>query len=153
MNCVLINAAFDIVGYRCPLLCMQVPLANLAEGLGLFKGLDALLPAKERARGLPLSLTLCAFPFRARSASTTWRKCAGTPSWSTFWAVKYWRRLRPTIFFGVSVTTAWMGWPRCAAGSCGQCKNQIKELKWDFELRVLPSGDFFVNAGYLHIMT
>ena len=35
----------------------------------------------------------------------------------------------------------------------GQCENQIKELKWDFELRVLPSGDFFVNAVYLRIMT
>ena len=29
-----------------------VPLANLAQGLGLFDDLDALLPAKERARGL-----------------------------------------------------------------------------------------------------
>lgn len=35
----------------------------------------------------------------------------------------------------------------------GQCENQIKELKWDFETRVLPSGDFFVNALYLRIMT
>jgi IS4 transposase len=35
----------------------------------------------------------------------------------------------------------------------GQCENQIKELKWDFELRVLPSGDFFVNATYLRIIT
>lgn len=35
----------------------------------------------------------------------------------------------------------------------GQCENQIKELKWDFELRVLPSGDFFVNAVYLRIIT
>jgi len=35
----------------------------------------------------------------------------------------------------------------------GQCENQIKELKWDFELRVLPSGDFFVNALYLRIIT
>jgi hypothetical protein len=35
----------------------------------------------------------------------------------------------------------------------GQCENQIKELKWDFELRVLPSGDFFVNAIYLRIVT
>ena len=35
----------------------------------------------------------------------------------------------------------------------GQCENQIKELKWDFETRVLPSGDFFVNAIYLRIMT
>lgn len=35
----------------------------------------------------------------------------------------------------------------------GQCENQIKELKWDFELRVLPSGDFFVNAVYLRIVT
>ncbi len=35
----------------------------------------------------------------------------------------------------------------------GQCENYIKELKWDFETRVLPSGDFFVNAVYLRIMT
>ena len=35
----------------------------------------------------------------------------------------------------------------------GQCENQIKELKWDFELRVLPSSDFFVNAVYLRIIT
>lgn len=35
----------------------------------------------------------------------------------------------------------------------GRCENQIKELKWDFELRVLPSGDFFVNAAYLRIIT
>lgn len=35
----------------------------------------------------------------------------------------------------------------------GQCENQIKELKWDFEMRVLPSGDFFVNAVYFRIMT
>jgi len=35
----------------------------------------------------------------------------------------------------------------------GQCENRIKELKWDFELRVLPSGDFFVNAAYLRIIT
>ena len=35
----------------------------------------------------------------------------------------------------------------------GQCENRIKELKWDFELRVLPSGDFFVNAVYLRIIT
>jgi len=35
----------------------------------------------------------------------------------------------------------------------GQCENQIKELKWDFELRVLPSGDFFVNAVYFRIIT
>jgi len=35
----------------------------------------------------------------------------------------------------------------------GQCENQIKELKWDFELRVLPSGDFFTNATYLRIIT
>ena len=35
----------------------------------------------------------------------------------------------------------------------GQCENQIKELKWDFETRVLPSGDFFINALYLRIMT
>jgi len=26
-------------------------------------------------------------------------------------------------------------------------------LEWDFELRVLPSGDFFVNAIYLRILT
>lgn len=35
----------------------------------------------------------------------------------------------------------------------GQCERQIGELKWDFELRVLPSGDFFVNATYLRIIT
>ena len=35
----------------------------------------------------------------------------------------------------------------------GQCENRIKELKWDFELRVLPSGNFFVNAVYLRIIT
>lgn len=35
----------------------------------------------------------------------------------------------------------------------GQCENQIKELKWDFELRILPSGDFFVNAVYLRIIS
>lgn len=35
----------------------------------------------------------------------------------------------------------------------GNCENQIKELKWDFELRVLPSGDFFVNAAYLRLIT
>jgi hypothetical protein len=35
----------------------------------------------------------------------------------------------------------------------GQCEQRIGELKWDFELRVLPSGDFFVNAIYLRIMT
>lgn len=35
----------------------------------------------------------------------------------------------------------------------GQCENQIKELKWDFELRVLPSGNFFVNAIYMRIIT
>jgi hypothetical protein len=35
----------------------------------------------------------------------------------------------------------------------GNCENQIKELKWDFELRVLPSGDFFVNAIYLRLIT
>jgi hypothetical protein len=35
----------------------------------------------------------------------------------------------------------------------GQCENQIKEIKWDFELRVLPSGDFFVNAVYVRIIT
>ena len=37
-------------------------------------------------------------------------------------------------------------------GRCN-CENHIKELKWDFELRVLPSGDFFVNANYLRIIT
>lgn len=37
-------------------------------------------------------------------------------------------------------------------GRCN-CENHIKELKWDFELRVLPSGDFFVNATYLRIIT
>lgn len=35
----------------------------------------------------------------------------------------------------------------------GSCERQIGELKWDFELRVLPSGDFFVNALYLRIIT
>ena len=35
----------------------------------------------------------------------------------------------------------------------GQCEQRIGELKWDFELRVLPSGDFFVNALYLRIIT
>ena len=34
----------------------------------------------------------------------------------------------------------------------GQCENLIKELKWDFELRNLPSGDFFVNALYFRII-
>jgi len=34
----------------------------------------------------------------------------------------------------------------------GQCENLIKELKWDFELRCLPSGDFFVNALYFRII-
>lgn len=34
----------------------------------------------------------------------------------------------------------------------GQCEQRIGELKWDFELRVLPSGDFFVNALYLRFM-
>lgn len=34
----------------------------------------------------------------------------------------------------------------------GQCEQRIGELKWDFELRVLPSGDFFVNATYLRLM-
>lgn len=34
----------------------------------------------------------------------------------------------------------------------GQCEQRIGELKWDFELRVLPSGDFFVNAVYLRLM-
>jgi hypothetical protein len=37
-------------------------------------------------------------------------------------------------------------------GRCN-CENQIKELKWDFELRTLPSGDFFHNAVYLRILT
>jgi len=37
-------------------------------------------------------------------------------------------------------------------GRCN-CENQIKELKWDFELRTLPSGDFFHNALYLRILT
>ena len=35
----------------------------------------------------------------------------------------------------------------------GQCEQRIGELKWDFELRVLPSGDFFVNAVYVRLMT
>jgi hypothetical protein len=35
----------------------------------------------------------------------------------------------------------------------GQCENRIEELEWDFELRVLPPGDFFVNAVYLRIVT
>lgn len=35
----------------------------------------------------------------------------------------------------------------------GQCEQRIGELKWDFELRVLPSGDFFVNAVYLRLVT
>lgn len=35
----------------------------------------------------------------------------------------------------------------------GQCEQRIGELKWDFELRVLPSGDFFVNAVYMRLMT
>jgi hypothetical protein len=35
----------------------------------------------------------------------------------------------------------------------GQCEQRIGELKWDFELRVLPSGDFFVNAAYMRITT
>lgn len=34
----------------------------------------------------------------------------------------------------------------------GQAENQIGELKWDFATRVLPSGDFFVNALFLKIM-
>lgn len=34
----------------------------------------------------------------------------------------------------------------------GQGEQRIGELKWDFELRVLPSSDFFVNAVYLRIM-
>lgn len=34
----------------------------------------------------------------------------------------------------------------------GQGEQRIGELKWDFELRVLPSGDFFVNAVYLGIV-
>lgn len=33
----------------------------------------------------------------------------------------------------------------------GQCEQRIGELKWDFELRVLPSGDFFVNAVYMRL--
>jgi hypothetical protein len=35
----------------------------------------------------------------------------------------------------------------------GQCEQRIGELKWDFELRVLPSSDFFVNAVYMRLMT
>lgn len=35
----------------------------------------------------------------------------------------------------------------------GRCEQRIGELKWDFEVRVLPSGDFFVNAVYLRLMT
>jgi hypothetical protein len=35
----------------------------------------------------------------------------------------------------------------------GRCENRIKELKCDFETRVSTSGDFFVNAVYLRIMT
>jgi len=35
----------------------------------------------------------------------------------------------------------------------GQCEQRIGELKWDFELRVLPSSDFFVNAVYLRLIT
>jgi len=35
----------------------------------------------------------------------------------------------------------------------GQCEQRIGELKWDFELRVLPSSDFFVNAVYVRLMT
>jgi hypothetical protein len=34
-----------------------------------------------------------------------------------------------------------------------QCENRFKELTWDFELRVLPSGDFFLNAVYLRVIT
>lgn len=34
----------------------------------------------------------------------------------------------------------------------GQCEQRIGELKWDFETRVLPSSDFFVNAVYLQLM-
>jgi hypothetical protein len=34
----------------------------------------------------------------------------------------------------------------------GQCEQRIGELKWDFELRTLPSGDFFVNAVYVRLM-
>lgn len=34
----------------------------------------------------------------------------------------------------------------------GVCEQRIGELKWDFETRVLPSSDFFVNAVYLHLM-
>lgn len=37
-------------------------------------------------------------------------------------------------------------------GRC-DCENHIKQLKWDFELRTLPSGDFFRNALYLRILT
>ena len=33
-----------------------------------------------------------------------------------------------------------------------QAENQIGELKGDFATRVLPSGDFFVNALFLKIM-
>lgn len=35
----------------------------------------------------------------------------------------------------------------------GECERRIGELKWDFELRVLPSSDFFVNANYMRLMT
>jgi hypothetical protein len=35
----------------------------------------------------------------------------------------------------------------------GVGEQRIGELKWDFELRVLPSGDFFVNAVYLRLIT
>jgi hypothetical protein len=33
------------------------------------------------------------------------------------------------------------------------CENHIKELKNGFSMRVLPSGDFSVNAAYLRIGT
>ena len=35
----------------------------------------------------------------------------------------------------------------------GECERRIGELKWDFDLRVLPSSDFFVNAAYMRLMT
>ncbi len=69
-------------------------------------------------------------------------------------------RLQDDLFYGPYVYTALItnmelpledqiAWYR----QRGQCENRIKELKWDFELRVLPSGDFFVNAIYLRILT
>jgi hypothetical protein len=69
-------------------------------------------------------------------------------------------RLQDDLFYGPYIYTAiitnmelpieeQIAWYRHR----GQCENQIKELKWDFELRVLPSGDFFVNAVYLRIIT